>query len=253
MSKIRTAPILALIALILSTGLNSASAQEKASRCKLDVSADIMSRYVWRGMNLGGSSPSMQPNIELGFGNLAIGAWGAYSFNSAITSQETDLYLSYTLGSLVSITATDYFFPKEGSPNHYFNYRKDETGHLYELSAKFPGSQKIPLTLQVAANVYGADAKKKDGSNQYSTYVEVGYNFKVKETGCNAYLGFTPTKPDTKLGETGFYGTGPGIINVGVTATRDIKITDSFTLPVNASLITNPQSENIFLVIGISL
>lgn len=239
----------------LTGSLRTVSAQEKECKSKLDLSADIMSRYIWRGLNLGGSSPSIQPGLEYSCGNLAIGAWGAYSFNHAITSQEADLYASYTIADLFNITATDYFLPSEvdSIPNHYFNYKKDETGHVFELSAKFLGTEKVPLSLMVATNIYGADAKKSNGNNQYSTYIELGYSFNVKETGCNAFLGFTPTKPDTQKGETGYYGNGPGVINLGITATKAIKVTDAFSLPVSASLITNPQAENIFLVFGISL
>jgi len=254
MKKSITFLFLLTLTLWLSGSFSTLSAQEKINKSNLDLSADIMSRYIWRGLNLGGSSPSIQPNLEYSCGNLALGAWGAYSFNHAITSQEVDLYVSYTIADLFNITATDYFLPGEDTlPNHYFNFRKNETGHLFEISAKYLGTEKVPLSLMVATNVYGADAKKSNGDNQFSTYIELGYSFNVKETGCSAFLGFTPTKPDTAKGETGYYGNGPGVINIGITATRDIKITDTFTLPISTSLITNPQAENIFLVFGISL
>jgi hypothetical protein len=230
------------------------SAQEKTCKSKLDLSADIMSRYIWRGLNLGGSSPSIQPNMEFSCGKFALGAWGAYSFDHSITNQEADLYASYTIADLISLTATDYFLPNEDTlPNHYFNYKKDQTGHLFELSAKFLGTEKVPLSLMVATNVFGADTRKSNGDMQYSTYIELGYSFKIATTPCNAFMGFTPNKPDKSKGETGYYGDSPGVINLGITATKDIRITDSFSLPVNASLITNPQAENIFLVFGISL
>lgn len=230
------------------------TAQEEGCKARLDASADIMSRYIWRGLNLGGSSPSIQPGLELGMGNFALGTWAAYSFNHAIVRQEVDLYASYTFADMINITATDYFLPFEDTnANHYFNYKGDETGHVIELAAKFLGTEKLPLSLLVATNIYGADAKKSNGDNQFSTYIELGYSFKVRENACSAFLGFTPTKPDTDKGETGYYGEGPGVINLGISASRDIKISDSFTLPVNASLITNPQAENIFLVFGISL
>jgi len=229
-------------------------AQEKECKVTLDLSADIMSRYIWRGLNLGGSSPSIQPALELGAGNFTLGAWGAYSMNPAIAHQEVDLYASYTFADLVTLTATDYFLPNEDTlPNRYFNFKKDETTHLLELSAKIGGTEKVPFSLMVATNLYGADAKKENGNNQFSTYFELGYDFQVSETSCSAFLGFTTTKFDPDKGETGYYGTGPGVINLGITANRDIRITDSFSLPVNASLITNPQAENIFLVFGISL
>jgi hypothetical protein len=244
-----------LIALFLGllSSLSPAMGQEKESKSSLDLSADIVSRYIWRGLNLGGSSPSIQPNMEYGIGNLTIGAWGAYSFGHAITKQEADLYASYTIHDLFSITATDYFLPSEDTLNHYFNYRKDETGHLFELSVKYLGTEKLPLSLMVATNLFGADAQKSNGDLQYSTYVELGYTFKVKDTECNAFLGLTPTKFDPKVDDPGYYGTGPGVINLGITASKQVKITDSFSLPVNVSLITNPQAENIFLVFGVSL
>jgi hypothetical protein len=240
-------------ALILTVS-QTVFSQEETCKAKLDLSTDIMSRYIWRGLNLGGSSPSIQPNIELGMGNFALGAWAAYSFNNAIVKQEVDLYASYTFADLINITATDYFLPFEDTnANHYFNYKKDETGHLFEISAKFLGTEKIPVSLMIATNIYGADAKKSNGDNQFSTYIELGYSFDVKDVACSAFLGLTPTKPDTEKEETGYYGEGPGVINLGISASKEIKISESFSLPVNASLITNPQAENIFLVFGISL
>lgn len=239
-----------LIAFIL---INTVSAQEDSCRGKVDISVDLMSRYIWRGLNLGGSSPSIQPNIEYNNGNFTVGAWGAYSMSQAITSQEADLYISYTIADKVNFTLTDYFFPKEDTIIHYFNYAKYKTHHLFELSAKFLGTEKLPISLMIATNVHGEDAQKSNGGNQFSTYIELGYNFKINETGCSAFVGFTPNNPDETKGETGFYGPGAGVINLGITATKEIKISDSFSLPVNASLITNPQAENIFIVFGISL
>lgn len=239
-----------LMAILL---INPASAQQDTCKGKLDISTDLVSRYIWRGMNPGGSSPSIQPSIEYTYENFAVGAWGAYSLSNAITSQELDLYLGYNIAGMFNVTITDYFFPKEDTLNNYFNYSKDRTNHLFEASAKFLGTEKLPLSLMIATNLYGADAKKSNGKNQFSTYIEFGYSFKIKDTGCNAFIGFTPNNPEESTGETGFYGKGAGVINLGLTAIKEIKITDSFLLPVSASLITNPQAENIFLVFGISL
>lgn len=40
---------------------------------------------------------------------------------------------------------------------------------------------------------------------------------------------------------------------MGITGSKDIKITDSLSVPFAVSLITNPQTQNIFMVLGISL
>jgi len=61
------------------------------------------------------------------------------------------------------------------------------------------------------------------------------------------------TTPNTERGETGFYGSSFGVVNLGITATKKIKITKDFSLPLKASFITNPQAENIFFVVGLGL
>jgi len=58
-------------------------------------------------------------------------------------------------------------------------------------------------------------------------------------------LGCTPQK--------GWYGTTSGIVNVGVTGYKSIKINENYEILFKTSLITNPQAENIYLVFGITL
>jgi len=126
-----------------------------------DAGADIMSRYIWRGLNLGGSSPSIQPSLEFSAGNITIGTWGAFSFSDGRTMQETDLYLSYNIKEMFTITLTDYFFPDEmAGNNNYFEFDQDSTGHLLEAMISFDGTEKIPFSLMAAMNFWGADARK---------------------------------------------------------------------------------------------
>jgi hypothetical protein len=44
-----------------------------------------------------------------------------------------------------------------------------------------------------------------------------------------------------------------GISNIGIGTSKEIKITDSFSLPISGSIILNPSSEQLFVVVGISL
>lgn len=248
----------------------SLQAQDEGGNTELSIGSDFVSRYVWRGTKFS-SAPSIQPGLELGIGNLAIGAWGSYSFNG-LDGAETDIYLSYTtLNDMISLTFTDYFFPIDTlGNNNYFEYDESKTGHVYEAAISFNGTDNLPLTLLVATNIYGADAKKinddensadfntEDG-NQYSTYIELGYSTKIKQTDLGFFAGFTPNDPkngdnDTGyIGETGFYGNTMGFVNIGATASKEIEITEKFALPVNMSIITNPMNENIFFVFGFSL
>ncbi|KAF0201754.1 MAG: hypothetical protein FD170_2427 [Bacteroidetes bacterium] len=219
----------------------------------LNTGVDLMSRFVWRGMNSGGSSPSIQPTLEYSAGSFTLGSWGAFSMSDGVMIQEVDLYLIYTFKDMVSLTITDYFLPDETiSNNNYFEFDEDKTAHLLEVSTSFDGTEKIPFTLMAAVNFWGADALKANGEKQFSTYFELGYNGNFKESDFNLFLGFTPDNPDKDLEEYGFYGPHAGVMNIGITVVKEIKITDHFCLPFISSFILNPMDENVFLVVGIS-
>jgi len=247
--------LIILIAIIYSLFNNSIIyAQNESAEKKntFSTNCDLMSRYIWRGLDFGGS-PSIQPGIEYNIGGLTLGTWGAFTTNSPGT-QETDLYISYTFVEKFSLTFTDYFFPDEiNSGYKYFDFSESTTGHIFEASASFNGTKKYPITFLIATNIFGADAKKinadgTSGSIQFSTYAELAYSFKYLD----AFIGFNLTNPDESLGETGFYGNSFGVTNLGISTTKTIKITNDFELPLSVSLITNPQAENIYMVAGLS-
>lgn len=248
----------------------SSKVSQDSSKVSLDFGLDMVSRYIWRGTQLGGSSPNIQPFVEMGIGNFVLGAWGSYSLGGVNPFQEFDFYAAYNLlDDKVSITLTDYFFPDESSDYNYFDFDEKTTGHVLEASVSFNGTEKIPFSVMIAVNLFGADAKRisddpatlnsEDGI-QYSTYLEVGYITTLKSVDLEAFLGFNLTDPRAAdlsgtgyEGETGYYGDYVGIVNLGITVSKDIKITDNFSLPVMASLITNPVAEKIYMVFGFSL
>lgn len=206
-----------------------------------DVGADIYSRYVWRGLDFG-NSPSIQPTLSFTKGGFEIGYWGAYSTTN-VNYQETDLYLNYTIKDVISIGITDYFFPLANvAKNKYFEYGEDNTGHIFEGNLNFNGIEKFPVYVSLNYNFYGAD---KDNS----FYAEAGYNGTCKKVDYSVFAGFTTGK--------GIYlpdgADGLSFVNVGFSVSKEIPITEKFSLPVSSALIFNPQAENIFLVFGISL
>ena len=227
--------------LLLTCASTSVISQESESKSNINLGADVMSRYIWRGTDFG-NAPAIQPTVSYSIAGFEIGAWGAYSIGGA-GFQEADLYASYTfLKDMFTLGATDYFFPAAIPNNKYFDYDDKTTNHVLEGNFSFNGTDKIPLTFAANYNFWGWN---KDNS----WYFEVGFNGSVKQTDYNIFMGFTPDKgiymPD---GSTGF-----SVVNVGLSASREVKITDSFSLPLQASLITNPQAQNIFLVFGFSL
>lgn len=240
--------------MILLSGGFSLSAQdtvpEKTS--PFNPGCDLVSRYVWRGQLLD-RSPNIQPWVEYApaFG-LRIGAWGSYSFSGDYA--EVDLYLGYGYQGF-SLMLTDYFVMDESLENNrFFDYRKGITGHLLEGTLSWEGPEKVPLKLTAATMFYGADMKVDhvviDTSlndttayyvNQYSTYFEAAWSFRH----FSVFAGITPA--------AGFYGNGFGLVNLGISADRDIRLGKNYSIGLRASLITNPQRQNIYLVLGITL
>ncbi|MCH7964233.1 MAG: hypothetical protein IH852_09885 [Bacteroidetes bacterium] len=263
-----------MIVTVIVGSINLGFAQDSSqvsSIVNLDLGADIVSRYVWRGTQLGGASPNIQPYIEMGIGNFVIGIWGAYSLGGDNPFQEFDLYATYNLfDDKVSITLTDYFFPDESSDYKYFDYADTTTGHIFEGKISFNGTDKIPFSVFIAVNLYGADASRisdnpaslnsLDGI-QNSTYLELGYETTLNSgVKFEAFVGFNLTDPRSAdlsgsgyVGETGFYGNDIGVVNLGITVSKDIKISEDFSLPMMTSVITNPQAQKVYLVFGFSL
>lgn len=243
------------------TGKSQDSTAAKKSPFSMNV--DFMSRYIWRGVNLGGNTPSIQPTLKYNFGStkhaFSLGAWGAYSIGGN-QFQECDLTFGYTFNEIISLGVTDYFFPADnGASIRYGNYKDLETGHVFEGTFAFNGTKKIPFTLMFAMNFYGMDARKinadgTDGGIFMSKYVELGYKKVYDDMTVNVFIGGTLDDPKQDRGEIGFYGNeSNGIINVGLKLAKEIKITDKFSLPIQTQLIVNPERERIFMVLGISL
>lgn len=140
---------------------------------------------------------------------------------------------------MLSVGVTDYFFPNDTlASNKYFDYKDGSTGHIMEANLSFNGTETIPIGVSFNYNFYGADEDN-------SMYLEFTYSGKVKDNTFDLFMGFAL--------DDGYYGDTFGVVNFGVTAHKEIKFTETFSLPVQASFITNPQAENMFLVFGISL
>lgn len=207
-----------------------------------DLGSDFVNRYVWRGTDFG-NSPSVQPFISYSLKGFEVGTWGSFATNGA-DMQEVDLYASYSfLEDMISVGVTDYFFPSSlVMKNKYFEYSEDKTGHIIEGNLNLNGGENIPISLSLNYNFYGIDVDN-------SFYFELGYSATCKNVNIDVFAGATTGQ--------GIYltpdGDGFSFVNIGLTASKELKISDKWSLPVFGSLITNPQAENIFLVFGFSL
>lgn len=200
------------------------------------IGSDLMSRYVWRGTDFG-ESLSIQPTLEFSSGGLAIGTWASYSIAAdGSGANEHDIYLSYTAGAF-SFGVTDYYFPGPGGVG-FFDFSDEGDGaHWIEPFISFAPSESFSLWASVFAY--------NDPDN--SIYIEGSYAFEVDDVSLGLTAGLVPS-------ESAFYGNSDfALVNVGLSASKEVPITDQFSLPVSVSYIINPDSERTFLVFGISL
>jgi hypothetical protein len=254
--------LLASACLVFFNSLSPLYSQDNETS-NFSIGADVVSRYVWRGLNLGGSSPHVQPYMEYAFGEsgLAVGAWGSYSLGpkgsgTYATGIEADLYVSYSPVDWLGFTVTDYFFPKDEAfeSNDYFNYDADETGHTIEAMVTIGGFESFPVYATFAVNIFGVVGTNAMGEKYNAKYLELGYSSSIKEYDFSAFAGLALDDPkfEDEAEGGGFYGNkSTGLINLGISLGKEYTIADK-AIPVSSSLIFNPEAGNIFLVFGIS-
>ena len=229
------------LAVLLLGGATAAEAQE--SKVETTIEADIVSQYVWRGQDLG--DVSLQPTLGLGYKGLSLTAWGSVGLTDPDDTKEFDLTLAYSAGGF-NIGVTDYWFNSGLDPrNRYFKYDAHGTNHLFEANIGYDFG---PLTLQWYTNFAGNDGETKSGKRAYSSYFELSAPFKLASVDWTAALGAVPYA-------TSFYERVDGfaVTNVSLTATKDVKITDSFSIPLFAQVAANPCSQKAYLVLGLKL
>lgn len=203
------------------------------------VAADVVSQYVWRGQELG--EVSLQPTLGIGYKGFTLTAWGNVGLSVPGDTKEFDLTASYSAGGF-NAGITDYWF---NSPNErYFCYKAHKTSHVFEANVGYDFGL---LSVQWFTNFAGNDGINKDGDRAYSSYLEVSAPFRFGGCDWAATAGVV-------LFATSFYAVGNfAVTNVSLKATKALKITDTFSVPVFAGITANPSTEKAYLIFGFTL
>ena len=223
-------------------GLAVSSATLAQERVETTICGDVVSSYIWRGQDLG--DVSLQPTLGIGYKGLSLTAWGSVGLSDPSDTKEFDLTLGYAIGGL-NIGITDYWFNTGlDSENRYFKYGAHGTNHVFEVNVGYDFG---PASLQWYTNFAGNDGMNKDGKRAYSSYVELTVPFKLATVDWTATAGAVPFSTD-------FYGTdGFDVTNLALKATKEIKVSESFSVPVFGQVAANPCSKKAYLVIGFTL
>jgi hypothetical protein len=224
--------------LILAFTFTGVSAQDEEKTSPFSLGADFVSSYVWRGSKVG-KGPNIQPYVKFVTGGLTVGSWGSYSFHDFGDFAETDLYVSYGFDFGLSLGITDYYY--QGFP--LFSLEGDSGSHAFEINAAYAMEK-----LSIAANYIVNDASNGGPANNPGggdMYFELGYNFENFGVFLGAGNGWHTA--DNDKGEDVF-----GVCNIGIKTSKELKVSDTFSIPVSGALIVNPDREELNLVLGFS-
>ena len=245
-----TASVLLLISFIPNV---NAQEEEESS---WNAGLDIYSSYIWRGAKFG-SGPAFQPSVSFTSGGFEIGAWGSVNA-STDEAFEMDLYASYAIGGL-TIGLTDYYFGGDWTEYKTMHYLEPSLSYGvggFSISAYYmflAGSDAMPAiagspatidmeTGEITPAVEGMNAvEASDFGSSADLYVQAGYSFSSVDLTLGAGNG-----QYTKDGEF-------NICNIGVGTSKELKLSESFSLPVSGAVILNPSTGGFFITVGISL
>lgn len=228
--------IIILIAMaIVSTG--RVEAQDKVSA---EIKADFVSQYIWRGQDLGDFA--VQPTLGVEWRGLSLSAWGSTGITNPEDTKEFDLTIGYSAGGF-NAGITDYWF---NSPNpKYFEYKSHKTSHVFEATIGYDFG---PAAISWFTNFAGNDGVNKSGKRAYSSYIQASVPFKLGGLSWIGTLGAVPYATDFYSDVNGF-----SVVNVSLSASYDIKVTDQFSLPIFATINTNPCTQKAAFVAGFTI
>ncbi len=213
--------------LTFTTGLMLISAMHvQAQESSWTAGMDIVSNYIWRGTKLG-TGPALQPSVKFNTGGLTVGVWGSFDANGYA---EADPYFSYAFSNGLSIGMTDYFLPNSEGSKLF-----DENSNAYEVNAGY-ATGGLSLSANYILNEATVPASAGD-----DLYFQAGYAFENFSLSVGAGDGWHTSDGDFN------------VCHVGIGTTREIKISESFSLPVFGQVILNPEKEQLYVVVGLSL
>lgn len=229
------------------TSFSARADEPSTSSVSLEVGADVVSSYIWRGQELGGFS--VQPSMTLSFdkAHLSLGVWASaelFERTSVLNMTEFDWSLTWNPIEPLTIALCDYFMSYAAGPTYFGEWNfSSSSSHCLEAQLAYDFG---PVALSWNTCLTGPDHSVDGGGKlkrNYSTYVEASAPFTVAGVECSAAVGANLWKGEfTAAGNEGF-----NVCNISLSAKKEV-----WKLPLTGQLVFNPQSDNAYFVVGLS-
>ena len=205
---------------------------------------DVISNYIWRGFYVG--SLGFQTDATIGYGGLYLNMWwniDATDWNFKALNPEVDFALGFSRWGLTVQFIHMYYFDHytDGQMSHFFDYKNHgpgEGGTTSEWRIAYRVSDNLPLSILLCTRTFGRDGYYKNGElkRAYSSYIELGYDFKLPYDLClAARLGMTPWTSCY----TGFQGTF-AVCNISARLNWTYELSSHWNVSPFAHLMLNP-------------
>jgi len=202
-----------------------------------DAEIMLQSRHVWRGTMLG-SAPAIEPSITFSANRFSFNLWAAVTPNNSYS--EIDLIPAYQFKNF-QLTLFDYYNPVISEKNLFLNFQEGKNRHSIELTADNFSIEKQRFKWMIGTFLLG-DINIETQKAFYSTYLEFQYPFTILDIEAVTFIGLTPFR--------GYYADNFAFINTGISFSKSFKISQTLSVPINATYIFNPNQNNHFFVIA---
>jgi hypothetical protein len=220
------------------------------------VRADLVSKYMWRGLEKGGIS--LQPSAKVSW----MGAYFSFFGNTGFERndpEELDLTLGYKAPFGLNVGVTDYWETGITKYDLYFQYKKAETAHRLEGNLGYSCKY---FSLQGYCIFWGNDRKRSDNKQAYSTYIELTVPFELGGLDWQIQGGFTPMESgahqkvfdesDEDYGMWYYtYANGAACVNASLKASKELSFR-KFSVPIYAVISSNPYMKTAQILAGVA-
>lgn len=190
-----------LISILLLLPVVAEAETKKDSLFDWSASATLTSNYIWRGLYCAG--PSLQADATVSYAGLFANMWwnvGVTDWTFSKFNPEVDFTIGYSRWGLTVLYLHMFYFDtySDGTPSRFFDFRNHlKGGTTGEWRVSYRVSDRIPLSCLVSVRTFGRDGYEVNGElrRAYSTYIELGYDFDLRENWMlAARVGMTPAK-----------------------------------------------------------